>query len=80
MYVYQSLSPYRVQEDHDRLPSPPNFVEELRMTPLQIRIIFGDEDKNILHHIDALSILRTLSSTDKRTIELLWDRLDQLTR
>lgn len=54
------------------------------MTPLELKILAGDEDERLLEHIDFLERAREqsargLSPVEERTLQHTWLRLDQIT-
>lgn len=56
------------------------------MNPLMLKIMMGQEDKRLLHHIDFLEACRTgqngsagISPNELAILQAAWDRLDLIT-
>ena len=49
------------------------------MTMLEIQILAGLEDDKLLEHIDTIKKFPTISSVEKRTLQMCFDRLDIIT-
>lgn len=68
-----SLPSAPLEEEHTALP-----------TPFQLRVILGEEDDRLLHHIDYLTAWHANAELNdinyKENMRLLWDRLDKLTK
>jgi hypothetical protein len=53
------------------------------VNPLQLRILLGDEDNNLLHHIKTLEWhLRNdcLTPGEQETLMMCWERLERITQ